>query len=263
MSPSPSTSPRPSPEPSTEPVDKASRSATPAVMEEPSSSTVDEPSSPQSNKPDEQPVASSSTPTPAPAIPGVATSGDWQAIWSPSHNAYYFYNSVTQQTTWENPIQPTASTDSAPEDSSSSPGAGPSSDPKSSAPPAVAQMYALQEAAAAQGIDPSLAYLDPSLAGPSAPGGVYNYTAKFNARTGAFTAMDGRDPSHLSEYERAKRMSQVYFDVGAWEQEVERRKAEEDAEGGKKRKRPSKKDLERFKEQKKQKKIAKTAWLRT
>jgi len=88
------------------------------------------------------------------------------------------------------------------------------------------------------------------------------FAAKFNARTGAFTRMDARDPSHLSETERAKRMSAVYFDVGAWEQEVEQRVQEEEA-AGKKRKRPSKKDLERFKEQKRLKKIAKTAWLRT
>lgn len=81
-------------------------------------------------------------------------------------------------------------------------------------------------------------------------------------------------------------MSEFYFDVGAWEKEVEQRKLGGDAEGevdgeGKKRKRPTKKDIvslsfvslvgffidvpikERFKEQKKQKKIAKTAWLRT
>jgi len=92
------------------------------------------------------------------------------------------------------------------------------------------------------------------------------FTAKFNARTGAFTAGDARDPSHLSEFERAKRMSEFYFDVSAWEKDVEARKrAEKEAEEsgvGEKRKRPNKKDLERFKEQKKQKKIAKTAWLR-
>jgi hypothetical protein len=84
-------------------------------------------------------------------------------------------------------------------------------------------------------------------------------------------------------------MSEFYFDVSAWEKDVEARKRaekedEESGVGGK-RKRPSKKDLvssfvtfigivrhkanhpspisqERFKEQKKQKKIAKTAWLR-
>jgi len=73
--------------------------------------------------------------------------------------------------------------------------------------------------------------------------------------------MDGRDPSHLSEHERAKRMSQFYFDVGAWEEELEQQDATE--EERKKKRKPTKKDLERFKEQKRQKKIAKTAWLRT
>jgi hypothetical protein len=155
----------------------------------------------------------------------------------------------------------------------------------------------LQEAAAAQGIDPSLAFLDPSLAGGSVPGssGTYNFTAKFNAHTGAFTRPDGRDPTHLSEFERMKRMSSVYFNMEQWEQEVAQRKEQEDndAANGKKRKRPTKKDLvrclfsfslsfalfsvrsvsrkcslwffmqERFKEQKRLKKIAKTAWLRT
>lgn len=100
----------------------------------------------------------------------------------------------------------------------------------------------MQAAAAAQGIDPALAYLDPSLAaGPSTlPDGIF--TAKFNARTGTFTRPDGRDPTHLSEFERAKRMSEFYFDVNAWEQDVEARKAQEDAEG-KKKKKLTKKDL--------------------
>ncbi|KAI0032998.1 hypothetical protein K488DRAFT_25581, partial [Vararia minispora EC-137] len=197
--------------------------------------------------PDVQPVASTSTSAPA----GIATAGDWQAIWSPAHNAYYFFNAVTQQTTWENPLQPSSFPASA------------STSPAADTPPALAQMYALQEAAAAQGIDPALAHLDPSLAsGPSASA-AGTYTARFNARTGAFTALDGRDPSHLSEYERARRMSSVYFDVGQWEADVAARNQQEAEDGAKKRKRPSKKDLERFKEQKRLKKIAKTAWLRT
>jgi hypothetical protein len=106
----------------------------------------------------------------------------------------------------------------------------------------------LQEAAAAQGIDPSLAYLDPSLAGASSvPGGSagYNFTARFNAHTGTFTRPEGRDPTHLSEYERMKRMSSVYFNMEQWEQEVAQRKKQEDDDvaNGKKRKRPTKKDL--------------------
>ncbi|KAG0699429.1 hypothetical protein DFH29DRAFT_877332 [Suillus ampliporus] len=190
------------------------------------------------------------------AHPSLPTAGSWQAIWSPQHNTYYFYNSETKETTWINPIQP-ATSESDP--SSSTPQSGPS---------AIDSHYAaLQANAMAQGIDPSLAHLDPSLASSSGVPSNFMYTAKFNARTGAFAKADSRDPTHLSEYERAKRMSEFYFDVGAWERDVETRnraEADADAEGeGKKRKRPTKKDLERFKEQKRLKKIAKTAWLRT
>jgi WW domain len=202
-------------------------------------------------------TTSSAEPTPPAAassstIAATSSSGNWQAIWSPAHNAYYFYNTTTHETTWVNPLQPageTASsspsataTASTQEESSSS--SGPSSG-ATPVPASVAQIYALQEAAAAQGIDPSLAHLDPSLAGPSAPGAAYNFTARFNAHTGAFTRPDGRDPTHLSEYERMKRMSSVYFDMGQWEQDVEQRKKreDEDAANEKKRKRPSKKDL--------------------
>ncbi|KAI0922624.1 hypothetical protein AcW1_002777 [Taiwanofungus camphoratus] len=195
--------------------------------------------------------------------PAVASAGDWQAIWSPAHNAYYFYNAKTQETTWTNPLQPAPADPVAAGLSPSSGSASPDAGLPASA--ATQSMYDLQAAAAAQGIDPALAYLDPSLvAGPSSVAADQGYTAKFNARTGAFTRPDGRDPSHLSEYERAKRMSEFYFDVNAWERDVEQRKLEEaQEEEGKKRKRPTKKDLERFKEQKRLKKIAKTAWLRT
>lgn len=104
-------------------------------------------------------------------------------------------------------------------------------------------------AALAAGIDPDLAYLDPTLlpSTSSAPSGAF--TAKFNARTGAFTALDGRDPSHLSEVERAKRMSSVYFDVEAWERDVAEREAKrkaEEEEGVRKKKKISKKDLVSF-----------------
>ncbi|KAF8497482.1 hypothetical protein F5888DRAFT_1613292 [Russula emetica] len=194
------------------------------------------------------------------------SSVNWQAIWSPAHSAYYFFNASTQETTWVNPLQPPSAISGDGDSNATS-----TTTPSSSAPaPASARPFFF--AAAAQGIDPSLAYLDPSLAGGaiSAPGGsgsggTYNFTAKFNAHTGAFARPDGRDPTHLSEYERMKRMSSVYFNMEQWEQEVVQRKGQEDedAANGKKRKRPTKKDLERFKEQKRLKKIAKTAWLRT
>ncbi|KAJ7130284.1 hypothetical protein C8R44DRAFT_614245 [Mycena epipterygia] len=193
----------------------------------------------------------------------------WQAIFSPQYNAYYFYNSETQETTWTNPLQP-PDPEAVAEPPTASTSAAPAAETTSTAPAAesaVPHYTALQNAAIAQGIDPHLAYLDPSLAASTSsgdPSGLPSFQAKFNARTGQFAAMDSRSPAHLSEYERAKRMSEVFFDVAAWEQNLaQEHAAEAEAGGEKKRKRPSKKDLERFKQQKKLKKIAKTAWLRT
>ena len=234
-----------------------------------------------SSESNDKPEASSSTSTSPPS------SGNWQAIWSPAHNAYYFYNSTTQETTWVNPLQPPAAEPSSTLPATTTPPNAQEGAPSGSSsgathvPASVAQIYALQEAAAAQGIDPSLAHLDPTLAGPSATNSAYSFSARFNAHTGTFTKPEGRDPTHLSEYERMKRMSSVYFNMEQWEQDVAQRN-EEDEANGKKRKRPTKKDLvrdaftkctcgaltkcylqERFKEQKRLKKIAKTAWLRT
>lgn len=101
----------------------------------------------------------------------------WQAIFSPQHNAYYFFNAETQETTWVNPLEPTASGSTANTTSSSDPTPTPdastaeqqeeaqssSSAPSSSINPATSHYAALQAAAAAQGIDPALAHLDPSL----------------------------------------------------------------------------------------------------
>ncbi|KAG6898479.1 hypothetical protein C0993_006582 [Termitomyces sp. T159_Od127] len=183
----------------------------------------------------------------------------WQAVYSPQYNAYYFYNTETHQTTWDNPlvVEDPVSSSQDPVPSTSTMHANPQS--------------ALEAAAIAAGIDPSLAYLDPTLVAsvpgastPSTSSGVPpSFTAKFNARTGQFTRPDARDPTHLSEHARAARMSEFYFDVNAWEDQLAQQGGSIMGSEGKKRKRPSKKDLERFKEQKKQKKLAKTAWLRT
>ncbi|KAI0342362.1 hypothetical protein BDW22DRAFT_1357684 [Trametopsis cervina] len=211
---------------------------------------------------DNSPEPGSSSSANPPAAVGVPSAGDWQAIWSPAHNAYYFYNATTQETTWANPLEqvPPESTGTTSATTSTTQEDGPTG---SVPPPAIAQLYAMQAAAAAQGIDPSLAFLDPSLAaGPSTgqSSAAYAYTAKFNARTGAFARPDARDPTHLSEYERMKRMNEVFFDQSQWEEQLAKEKEEAES---KKRKKPTKKDLERFKEQKRLKKIAKTAWLRT
>lgn len=189
----------------------------------------------------------SATTTPISAPSASLSAGAWQAIFSPQHNSYYFYNPTTCETTWANPLEPSPSDPSSSATVASDTDANTEADgPSESVHPNPYDPNSLEVRAIAAGIDPSLAHLDPSLAGPSSVGHAGAFSAKFNARTGAFTAVDARAPSHLSEYERMKRMSQFYFDMGAWEKEVEERDEEEKAGGGKKRKRPTKKDLVSF-----------------
>ncbi|KAF8327581.1 uncharacterized protein EI90DRAFT_3067306 [Cantharellus anzutake] len=211
-----------------------------------------------------------------PSKPSEAQDSPWHAIYSPAHGAYYFYNTSTNTTTWVNPLapaQPDTKEDTktrTPEASTSAPSSQPPpSQPSSSAKPAAPTSDALG------GIDPELAFLDPSLAyaGPSASSTsiVPSFTAKFSARTGKFAGASARDPSHVSEYERAKRMSEAYFDVEAWQKEVAERdaakkRAAEEAEvvgeNPNQKRKPTKADIARWKEAKKEKKSRRTAWLR-
>ena len=145
------------------------------------------------SSPEHEEVASESSTT----VPPTTT---WQAIFAPQYNTYYFYNPVTQETTWINPLQQpqpeastsstttaTATSSSATETSvaetetetetetrvqneSEEEGTGAQETAAATASAASARYAALKEAALAQGIDPLLAHLDPSLLAPSVPG---------------------------------------------------------------------------------------------
>ncbi|KAG8744118.1 hypothetical protein FRC10_010799 [Ceratobasidium sp. 414] len=196
----------------------------------------------------------------------VPTQSEWQAVWAPTHNAYYFYNSRTGETTWVNPLDPSSSASTS--TAQTQPQPQPELQPDKPKQDETKPEEAPRDLSYLNGIDPELAYLDPTLAVPpaGAKGPVPTFTARFGARSGAFTAMDGRRPEHLSEAARAQRMSSVYFDTAAWEKEIAERdaKAKADAEAGvgDKRKRVTKEDIERFKAQKQAKKVLRNAWLR-
>ncbi|KAG9047141.1 hypothetical protein FS837_002924 [Tulasnella sp. UAMH 9824] len=214
-----------------------------------------------------EPIAGSSKDGATPATAAQAQN-EWQAVWAPTYNAYYFYNTRTKETTWTNPLLPPTEGQAVTENPpTSSDKDAVTEGPEPSSSRGVKSSTLVPDEAVLNGIDPALAYLDPTLYATRAGGAPPNtFSAKFNARTGRFTAMsDSRDPSYLSEAERAKRMSSVFFDVDKWEADVASRKskeAEEAAAGaGDKRKRPTKAELERWKEAKKRKKQAKHAWL--
>ena len=81
------------------------------------------------------------------------------------------------------------------------------------------------------GIDPDLAYLDPTLAhGPRAQiaGG---FAARFNARTGKFEGDPNRNPDSVSEFTRQRKKEEFYFDVGAHDSQRAREQMERLAQG--------------------------------
>jgi hypothetical protein len=109
----------------------------------------------------------------------------WQAIWEPSANAYYFYNTETQESTWLNPRLPPAEA-----------AAYLAANPSNSGPST--QSYAPEPV-------PESVY-DPET-------GNYAFTARFNARTGKFQNNPEHTSENFSTQGQIMRESREYFDV--------------------------------------------------
>lgn len=210
----------------------------------------------------------------------------FSAVWDLSHNAYYFWNAATNETTWNNPL---VSSDGAGPSSSSAPQAGvPSSNQNAhSINEADAstrdESVSEQDFAQMHGIDPDLAFLDPTLyaslmsrasSSGSSSGAAYRSAGHFDARSGRFVpssqaAPGGRyDPSRIDESSRAARQMNHMFDYESWAAQRGRAQSAsadepegDAARGGKGQKRPTKTELEIFRERKKQKKMGKYGWL--
>ena len=116
----------------------------------------------------------------------------WQAIWAPSANSYYFYNTETKESTWLNPRLPP------------------------------------DEAAAYLAAHPPL--IDPDSTSspfPSEPvpeniynpeKGEYGFTARFNARTGKFQNHPELTAENFSTQGQLMRTAREYFDVSQMSQ---------------------------------------------
>lgn len=131
--------------------------------------------------------ADASTPNPATAPPTQpATEPDaWQAIWEPSANAYYFYNTETHETTWLNPRLP----------------------------PDEAAAYL---AAHPPVLDPDSrpVYKDPVPSDVYDPEtGEYAFTARFNAKTGKFQNNPEHTAENFSTQGQLIRTAKEYFDI--------------------------------------------------
>ena len=177
----------------------------------------------------------------------------WQPVWDPTYSRYYFYNTYTQETTWQNPRIPEA--DAAAAEAAS---------PDAAAPGTVAEVPhdPLRYNPAIHGdYDPTAPYAQVREEA-AAPGQEpdFTVTAAFNRFTGKFQpAQSHMVPENYNADNKSKRQMQFYFDVDAAANSHEGRslKAERQA------KKLSKKELKQFKEKRKQKKEEKRkAWLK-
>jgi hypothetical protein len=193
----------------------------------------------------------------------------WTPVWDDSAQAYYWWNTETNETTWINP----ASTD---EEAAAAPVQAATNLPANASNPLdflLDRIDAVVKRKLDNGEDVDPADLpenkhysaDYDQQHYNQQPGEYTATAQFNARTGKFTTQDDAsrlNPENLTIESRAKRQMQYYFDVDSYTEERNQEKAYvEDGRAGKK-KQLSRKEIEYFKKMKKEKKSKKAReWL--
>jgi hypothetical protein len=195
----------------------------------------------------------------------------WVPTWDEESQAYYWWNTVTNETTWDNPY-PDLAQDQTPEDGNVEgyyeenqgyyyPGYADSYPTESNPLDAVLNKIDTEVRThldnTTETSRPFQSYselFDPSEATSQAATDSYNSVAHFNSRTGKFTSskeVDTYNPDYMSLESRAKRQMQFYFDVDAYQEQINRERLANPA--GKKR--PlTKQEVEKFKRQKHEKK---------
>lgn len=206
------------------------------------------------------------------------TTLNFTTVWDPTRQAWYFWNSKTQETTWENPLEKQKGGEGSTlfNKKDAKEVTAKEIEPQTSTAPEIPTRLTDEEVAEANGIDPDLAYLDPTLYASEIQQArtgkaMYSAAGAFDKRTGKFiplaaTGASGtHNPNRLSHANQADRQMGAFFDVKEYEEERKRAREETEREetNGEKRKRaPTKKELQRFKERAKEKKAAKYAWLK-
>lgn len=174
--------------------------------------------------------------------------GSWTAVWDATSQAYYWWNMVTHETTWENPYENKVMDNEQKVGSSQQQQHQPEIYNNNNAYPYAMPTYPMTTA----NVPSSL--MDHS----------YTYQAYFNKRTGKFqmaSDVDRLNPERMSIEERAKRQMQYYFDVDAYMEQRNRERAAGIPSKITKR-HLTKKDIERFKKAKQEKRMKRAReWL--
>jgi hypothetical protein len=185
----------------------------------------------------------------------------WTPVWDDNAQAYYWWHTETNETTWINPAEPIAET-GATENSATAVTEAPANNPLDFLLDRIdnvvkKKLDGQEDQTVNEGYQEHYAQYytnnDPYYQQEER----YTAQAHFNARTGRFTTqadVDRLNPDHLSIHARAKRQMQNYFDVDSY---TEQRNAQRNMieEGRVNKKKPlTRKEVEYFKKMKKEKK---------
>ncbi|KAI1640934.1 hypothetical protein F4809DRAFT_588055 [Biscogniauxia mediterranea] len=212
------------------------------------------------------PVATTATTTadtntsapPLPNEPPPAEDDGWDFHWDAAHQAYFFYNRFTHQSTWDNPRLPKgdANAGSAGQSEATS---GIAEPPKDESLPAGGYNPAIHG-----DYDPNAWYAKGNSEDPSQQGQPVNMSAayaaigSFNRFTGRWQGAD-RTPGQHSDEAKSRRQMNAFFDVDAAANSHDGRSLRAERSG----KKPSKTELKHFKEKRRARKEEKRrAWLR-
>lgn len=200
------------------------------------------------------PLPEEAPPLPEEAPPAAEDDG-WDFHWDAAHQAYFFYNRFTNETTWDNPRLRSTGTSSAGPSTAAPDAAEP---PKNERPPAGGYNPAIHG-----DYDPNAWYAkteeaesDPTQ--PADPAAAYAAMGSFNRFTGRWQA-DEDNPDKHNDENKTRRQMNAFFDVDAAANAHDGRSLKAERSG----KKPSKAELKQFKEKRRAKKEEKRrAWLR-
>lgn len=186
----------------------------------------------------------------------------WTPVWDATYHSYYFYNSITGETTWTNPRVPEATTDptadATPAAVAATSAATATTSNESTSPEATVQHDPLQYNPAIHGdYDPTAPYAQPREPEDDPQ---YTTTAAFNRFTGKFQAAGSKQvPENYNDENKSRRQMEFYFDVDAAANSHDGKSLKAERQT----KKLTKKELKQFKEKRRARKEEKRkAWLK-
>lgn len=201
-----------------------------------------------------QPASDESIENP-PLPPGPPPEDDpddgWQPVWDATYGRYYFYNAITNETTWTNPRVAEDTPDVIVPQEAAQLAVGDSAE--------LAHDPLRYNPAIHGDYDPTAPYAQPQEeVATQLP--EYTTVAAFNRFTGKFqSAQSHQVPENYNDENKSRRQMEVYFDVDAAANSHEGRSLKAERQT----KKLSKKELKQFKEKRKKRKEEKRkAWLK-